>query len=80
MRPGTPWLNSEMSRYNHEQKRNIERYGMTYVDLDQKIPKTLEYYFDGVHYTDKGSRKVADEVYPYVADQVRKIVLDSEQH
>ena len=64
VRPSGSWLIAEMRRYNEVQRKLAKQYGMTFVDLDTKIPKDLEHYFDDCHFTDKGSRAVADLVRP----------------
>jgi lysophospholipase L1-like esterase len=63
-RPSTSWLLQQIQKYNRLQQELAEKYGFSYVDLDAAIPKTLEYYFDDCHYTDKGSARVAEAVLP----------------
>lgn len=73
VRPSAAWLLTEMRKYNDAQERISSRHGASYVDLDSRIPKTLEYYFDDCHYTDAGSRLVASIVFPVLRSQVRSI-------
>ena len=44
------------------------------VDLEKLIPKSEEYIYDYVHYTDKGSIKVAEYVY-----EVMRSLFDKNQ-
>jgi hypothetical protein len=54
----------EMQRYNVAQREIATMHGAAYVDLDNVVPKSLEYYFDDCHFTDKGSALVAETVDP----------------
>ena len=64
-----------MARYNEAQRNTAEVRGVPYVDLDARIPKTLDYYFDDCHYTDRGSRAVALAVLPALTETVKGVVL-----
>ena len=33
---------------------------MPFIDLDALLPKTLEYFYDDCHFTEKGSERVAE--------------------
>ena len=73
VRPSGGWLLQEMTRYNAIQKNVAMEKGGVFVDLDSKMPKTVEYYFDDCHFTDKGSKLVAESALPVlegVLDQV----------
>ena len=61
VRPSGAWLAGEMQRFNRAQQHQAEALGATYFDLDGRIPKTLEFFFDDCHYTDAGSRRLAEE-------------------
>lgn len=76
VRPGSRWLEKEINRYNNVQKQIAETYKTGYVDMNRKIPKTLEYFFDDCHFTDKGSRKMAEELFPVVKQRMEKILLE----
>ena len=69
------WLQQEMARYNSTQQDIALRNGAQYIDLDSIIPKTLDYYFDDCHFTDKGSRKVSMSILPVIS----KIITTSFQ-
>ena len=66
VRPSGAWLAGEMQRFNRAQQHQAEALGATYFDLDGRIPKTLEFFFDDCHYTDAGSRRLAEEILPQV--------------
>jgi hypothetical protein len=52
-----------MEAYN-EVMRNISGKRRTHlIDLESKVPKTLEYFFDDVHYRDIGFDLVATAVF-----------------
>jgi len=67
VRPSGRWLVAEMTRYNAAQHTIAQKYGVRYLDLDTRIPKDLDHYFDDCHFTDLGSRRMADEILPHVA-------------
>lgn len=70
VRAGGAWLHAEMTRYNEVQRSLAEERGFAYLDLDERLPKDLEHYFDDCHYTDRGSRRVAQEVLAVVRPRV----------
>lgn len=73
-RPSPAWLEGEISRYNAEQERLAGLHGAGYIDLDKKIPKSLRYFYDDCHFTDSGSRQVAESILPVVRDRVIEIL------
>lgn len=66
------WLDAEMQRYNARQRDIARARHAAYVDLDGRIPKNLDYFFDDCHYTDAGSDKMASEILPAVQDLLRQ--------
>jgi lysophospholipase L1-like esterase len=74
VRPSTAWLEREMERYNGVQRELAERAGARYVPLDTLVPKSLEFFFDDCHYTDRGNQAVAEAVYPAVSEALRKLL------
>lgn len=74
VRPSSLWLEQEISRYNNVQSRHANNFDATYIDLDRLIPKNLEHYFDDCHFTDRGSMRVATEIFPIVKEQVQSKV------
>jgi lysophospholipase L1-like esterase len=74
VRPGTYWLEREMSQYNEVQRQLADRFNADFIDLNSKIPKTLDYFFDDCHFTDRGSRQVAEEIFPALREHIRKLL------
>lgn len=74
VRPSTGWLVNEMTVYNQVQQKVSEKFNAPYVDMDKKIPKNLQYFFDDCHLTDLGNVKVADVIFPVVEKQVENII------
>ncbi len=66
VRPSGRWLAAEMSRYNAIQETIARRHGFLYLDLGDRIPRSLEYFFDDCHFTDLGSALVSTEIMPLV--------------
>ena len=60
------------SKYNVLQQEIARRIGADFVDLDRNVPKTLDYFFDDVHFTDKGSEQVAQAIFPEAGELVAK--------
>jgi hypothetical protein len=54
-----------------------ENVGFEYIDLDASMPKTLDYYFDDCHFTDKGSARVAAAVLPTLLRNLSKLAKDN---
>jgi lysophospholipase L1-like esterase len=73
VRPNPAWLAQEMAKYNAVQRSIAEQHDVPYVDLDARIPKNLDYYFDDCHFTDKGSHAVADEILDTVQKEVTAV-------
>lgn len=72
VRPSGAWLAAEMARYNEAQRRHAEALGAAYLDLDRRVPKDLDHYFDDCHFTDRASRLVAEQVLPLVRERLRR--------
>jgi lysophospholipase L1-like esterase len=64
VRPSLGWLEKEMRRYNSAQQQEAQARGVGFVDLEGRIPKTLDHFFDDCHFTDKGSMLVGRLVAP----------------
>jgi len=62
--------NAEMEKYNAVQEKVAADYKFRYLNLNQQVPKSPEYFFDDCHFTDKGNALVAELVYPFVKDAV----------
>ncbi len=70
VRPSGTWLLGEMQRYNRVQEALANGRTVKYLDLDSKIPKTVDYFFDDCHYTDLGSRQVAKAALPVLLETI----------
>jgi len=70
VRPPSAWLKEEMEKYNSVQKLLAKQSGFSYIDMDNRIPKTLEYYFDDCHFTDIGSNAVAINILPALIETI----------
>ncbi|MDH3772492.1 MAG: hypothetical protein OET79_16090, partial [Nitrospirota bacterium] len=76
VRPSGAWLKREMAKYNSVQEELAHSIdGVIYLGLDDKIPKSLDYYFDDCHYTDLGSRAVADHILPVLIKVVNNFIF-----
>jgi lysophospholipase L1-like esterase len=62
VRPSGAWLQREMGKYNDAQLQEAEIRDFDFVQ--PLIPKTLEFFYDDCHYTDKGSQLLANAVAP----------------
>ena len=69
--PGA-WLDGEVKRYNGLQEEVARAREMTYFDLGDRVPKSLEYFFDDCHFTDLASGLVARDLAPVVAAAIRR--------
>ena len=72
LRPSGKWLMEEMRKYNHLQRRITEKMNGSFVPLQTQVPKTLDYFYDDCHFTDKGSRLAARQIEPAVLSVVKK--------
>ena len=70
VRASTTWLRNEMDRYNQIQKEAAEINLMVFLDLAEHVPRTTEMFFDDCHFTDKGSRLVAETLFPIVTKMI----------
>ena len=68
VRASPAWLAAEMDRYNRRQAELAARYGARYVAAP--VPADLEHFFDDCHFTDLGSRRMADLI---EAEMVRAV-------
>ena len=61
-----------MEAYNEAVRQVARDRGVVLVDLESAVPKTLEYFYDDVHYRDKAFDLVAD----YVAENLSPELLE----
>lgn len=74
VRPDPAWLAAEMARYNRLQRELAGRHGAHYVDLPARVPSDLRHFIDDCHFTDEGSRAVAEAVLPEVLAAARRVL------
>jgi lysophospholipase L1-like esterase len=72
-----PGVNGELwSRklelYNETLKRLAKEYNLLCIDLAAMMPKSTLYYYDYVHYTNRGAQKVAELITPELTDYLLK--------
>ena len=67
------WCLREARRFNQAQAELAAAHGATYLDLDPEIPKNLDYYIDHCHYTDRGSARVAELVFPVIRGKIAEM-------
>ena len=65
---GLPTALRAMRQYNDVTRRVAKKRGAVLLDLAKRVPKTLDYLCDDVHYTDKGFERVAEVVATALAD------------
>ena len=51
-----------MSKLNNLIIKTAEKQNVVCIDIDNLLPKTLEYFADELHYTDKGAELIAQEI------------------
>ena len=52
-----------MCKLNNLIKKTAEKQNVLCIDIDNLIPRTLDYYADELHYTDKGAELIAKNLY-----------------
>ncbi len=57
-----------MNLFNSRTRMLAEKSNTPFISLDSKIPKTIEYFFDDVHFTPKGNEKVSDSIFNFLID------------
>lgn len=55
-----------LDQYNKTAKRISEITGTYFLDLEELMPKNLNYFTDDVHYTEKGNEKIAHLFFSYI--------------
>jgi lysophospholipase L1-like esterase len=66
VRPSGRWLAQEMARYNSILEGVAVRREVSYLNLEARIPRTLDYFIDDCHFTDLGSERISDAILPVV--------------
>lgn len=62
-------LHYGITLFNNATKEVANQNNIEFVDLDSKIPKNLSYFFDSVHYTEKGNEVIADTLFKEIVDK-----------
>lgn len=61
-----------MERYNLALIDFCKAQGIPVIDLGRDMPKDLNLFYDQIHYTNQGARKIADILYPQVLTAINK--------
>jgi lysophospholipase L1-like esterase len=65
-----------LEKYNAALKDIGKEKNVLVIDLADKMPKSSRYYYDFVHYTNEGARKVAEiieeDLYPYLSEKYKQ--------
>jgi len=69
-----------MAVYNDATRRIAAEMGAELIDLAPKVPRTLNYMYDDVHYTVEGNRRVADEVIGHFLESFSSDDPDPDTH
>jgi hypothetical protein len=62
-------LTTAMAAYNDRLLETCRTWGVECFDLAALVPRTTEVYFDDMHYTEQGARRVAGEIAGYLKAQ-----------
>jgi lysophospholipase L1-like esterase len=62
-------LTTAMAAYNDRLLETCRTWGVECFDLAARVPRTTEVYFDDMHYTEQGARRVAGEIAGYLKAQ-----------
>ena len=60
------FLLREMNRFNDAVRKLSRDDGVELIDLDKEIPKSLDYFYDDVHFTPKGAEKASEVISSYL--------------
>jgi lysophospholipase L1-like esterase len=64
--PSLSSMTKAMDTYNNAAMKIAEKNETPFVNLNVEMPKTLEYFTDDVHYTDKGNAKVGEIIFRFI--------------
>lgn len=59
-----------LNQFNQVMLKVCESTDAVCVDLEHSIPKEAEYFYDDMHYTERGAEAVADEIVPFVGSAI----------
>ena len=65
--PDTKWysidtLRTGLDSYNKKLLSVCEKYQLSCIDLEKEIPKSINYFYDDIHFTNKGAELIALKV------------------
>jgi len=67
---GEQW-SRKLDMYNDVLKKLAKEYGILCIDLAAMMPKSTRYYYDYVHYTNEGTKKVVELIAPQLEEYLR---------
>lgn len=73
-RPDPDWVDSELARYYQSGEWICSGHGFPFIDLRGKIPATTEFFYDETVLTDSGSERLAELLYPFVAEAAERVM------
>lgn len=66
------FLYREMIHFNDAVRKLSKDYNVELIDLEKEIPKTLDYFYDDVHFTPQGAEKVSEVISNYLASSPKR--------
>ena len=60
------WMNEALESFNDVMRQISKEYAVPLYDLAKSMPKSLEFFYDDVHFNVKGSRTAAKELVKYM--------------
>ena len=67
--PDVKSLVEGMNAFNDKSRQIAADSGVPFLDLERLVPKTLDYLYDDVHYTEKGNRLIGETLAQFIAEQ-----------
>jgi lysophospholipase L1-like esterase len=61
-----------MEMYNEALRKYCQEKNINCIDLANQMPKEVQYYYDQIHYTNLGARKIADILSPQINQIISK--------
>ena len=61
----------KLDMYNAVLKKLAQEYGLLCIDLAAMMPRSTRYYYDFVHYTNEGTRKVVELIAPALEEYIK---------
>lgn len=67
---------SALRQYNNKIKEVADKEHVHLIDLEKEVPKSLEYFYDDVHYQEKTYDLIAD----YISQQIAPIIVETKKN